>query len=1229
MDRLTPRHLTLVPPPAELPVPSPVAPFQETVGGRYQIVNELGHGTSGIAHRAVDRLSGRPVTLKQLRVAPSAQTPLGATSLSARVELANEFRHLAGLRHPNVISVLDYGFDAHRQPFLVMDLAENAATIIDAGRNQPHAVQVDLLIQALRALAYVHRHGIVHRDLKPDNIVVVGGHVRLLDFGLSVLQQPSNAHRHDWAGTPQYMAPEVLQGAAATPAADLWAIGLIAYELFVGHYPFRAERFLELQREVATTILPRPQDPLPAALRAVLARLLGATPQERFSSADAALTAFATACGHRLPAETAATRESFLQAAPFSGRAHEMARLDEALRETMAGRGGAWVINGISGVGKSRVVDEIRTLALVEGILAVRGQALRQAGTPYRVWQGVVRRLVLSVAINDLDAAVLRPIVPDIAELLGRPIADAPELDADAAQSRLFLAVEELFRVQPGPVLVVLEDIQWAGSESINLLRWLAPSLRSLPILLLAASRDDEAPPFTSSTSDLSVLKLDRLPSSDVAKLSVAMAGPAGLQPAFLTLLEREAEGIPFFIVEVVRALAESAGGLAQLDSARLPTRVMAGGMERVLRRRLEHVPTDAVALLKTAAAIGRLVDAPLLAAIHPDTGLEQWALDCTQAAVLEPHDQHWQFAHDKLREQLLADLSPTAARALHERVATAIEATYPNDVEYITALAHHWRQAGDGSREAHYCERAGFAALEAGAFVEAAEYLDRAATLVRGGKSQPPTTPLRARPTRRLDPNRRITPGSLRYRLGVLEGGLTEAHFRRGDLKTCRDHAQRALEEFGQRVPHGWIEKLTSATGQVTMRGLQAAFLRPLPDPTTQEIVRHVARTQMRLTESLFYSLQALPVLWSVLRAVNQSAPGGPSPALAHSYVVLAIILSMVQPRRVSYGLCRQALRVAEEVGSPWDLAWVLTRIAVVQLGTAQWDAARAGLTRALTIIETIGDAWLWEDWLAITTNLDLYTGHYTAVAPTHRLAHRTRNHQHLHWNTILAGDRQLRRGNAVEALASYERSLAVLDPAAMRSEFLEALGNSALARLRLGDREGAFAAADRALAYITASRPVAYWTLLGLAATTEVFVSLVETGRMLPDARDERLLLDRARIACTALRQFARSFPHAQAHALLWRGAYQWLVGHRTRALRLWRATIATAERNGMPYECARAHFELGRHLPAADPARHVHLDHAATQFAQLGCHFDAAAVAEEANSHRRQLLQKVRLA
>src|SRR5690606_35991223 len=160
----------------------------------------------------------------------------------------------------------------------------------------------------------------------------------------------------------------------------------------------------------------------------------------------------------------AAMRESYLQAAQFVGRDHEYNLLAEALRKSLKGQGSVWLVGGESGVGKSRLLEEVRILGLVNGAASLRGQAISNGSSPYQSWREVTRWVALQANLTELEASVLKILVPDIGALLGRTVPDAPELDPQTTQGRLLSVMEAVFRQLTQPLIIILEDIHWAGS---------------------------------------------------------------------------------------------------------------------------------------------------------------------------------------------------------------------------------------------------------------------------------------------------------------------------------------------------------------------------------------------------------------------------------------------------------------------------------------------------------------------------------------------------------------------------------------------------------------------------------------------------------------------------------------------------------------------------------------------------------------------------------------------
>ncbi|MCU0499303.1 MAG: protein kinase [Anaerolineae bacterium] len=710
------------------------------LGNRYQVIDQLGAGGMGAVYRVYDRLSGTRVALKRLLDSQHTTmiSPISfADSLDVRLALTREFQTLASLRHPNIISVLDYGFDADGQPYYTMSLLENATSLRLSGEDRNAHEQISLIVQVLQALEYLHRRGILHRDLKPENVLVsADGQVRVLDFGLAILRGTPAQGDDSTAGTITYMAPEVLTGGIHTEASDLYAVGVMAFELLTGKHPFFAPSLSQL----INNILHNEPDLLSldpnSPITAVITKLLSKDPRERYGSAYEAVHALCSAASIAIPAESAAIRDSFLQAASFVGRDSEMETLHHALEAAMTRQGSLWLIGGESGVGKSRLLEELRVSALVKGALVLRGYAVLEGGLPYQLWRDLLRRLVLSTDLTPTEAAILQELVPDIAQLLEQTIPDAPPADASISAERLKQLVIDLFRRQTTPIVLILEDLHWL-KDGLDIMQSLAALVPELPLLILASYRDEERPDFPQFFPEAQVMTLKRLSREDIARLSEAMLGQT--ESEMLDLLQRETEGNTFFLVEVIRALAEEAGRLDGIMQMTLPRSMFIGGVRRIVQRRLDRIPAEMQPLLKLAAVSGRVLDLdllrdaangnPLMQAQTDD--FETWLTTCVNAAVLEVQENEWRFAHDRLRDGLIHQFTPAERQLLHQYIATSIEKLYPNDPKQAARLAYHYSIIGDGKKEFFYTYQAGVQTFEQNNYPQTVVYMRHALRLI------------------------------------------------------------------------------------------------------------------------------------------------------------------------------------------------------------------------------------------------------------------------------------------------------------------------------------------------------------------------------------------------------------------------------------------------------------------------------------------------------------------
>jgi predicted ATPase len=330
--------------------------------------------------------------------------------------------------------------------------------------------------------------------------------------------------------------------------------------------------------------------------------------------------------------------------------------------------------------------------------------------------------------------------VPDVGDLLDRKVPPLERPDPGRLQTILQATAAGLFQQQNTPVLLILEDLHWTSDESLSLLRQLDQLTENHPLLIVGTFRNDEKPELSSLLPKAQYMKLSRLQDEAIAKLSKSMLGASGTRPAVIEYLKKQTEGNVFFLVEVVRSLAESVGGLDFIGSEQAPELLTTRGISEIVRRRLNRIPAKWWPVMELAAIQGRQLDIDVLEAALPEIELAEWLRVGADAMVLDLDEGRWRFAHDKLREALLGSFTEDKSSQLHQRVALAIEQVYPESARPAPRLAYHWARAGNPQREQHYATLAGSEMLKSAAYASAIAYLERAVELlpaVAEGKEQ------------------------------------------------------------------------------------------------------------------------------------------------------------------------------------------------------------------------------------------------------------------------------------------------------------------------------------------------------------------------------------------------------------------------------------------------------------------------------------------------------------
>jgi serine/threonine protein kinase len=249
--------------------------------GKYELLGLLGAGGMGVVYLARDTVLDRRIALKLLdrRLQEDPQVVQ---------RFLNEARVAAGLNHPNIVIIHEFGKEAG-VPFLAMELLEGEPlkTYLDRKTPLTPAQKLHVALQVARGLEYAHGRSIVHRDVKPGNIQIQpNGSVKLLDFGIAKVESLDLTQTGVMIGTPGYASPEQAQGHGVTPASDVFSFGVVLYEMLTGRKPFEADSPMALLFKICyeEAVSFRPEDQVPRELQELILWCFVKKPEERFPS---------------------------------------------------------------------------------------------------------------------------------------------------------------------------------------------------------------------------------------------------------------------------------------------------------------------------------------------------------------------------------------------------------------------------------------------------------------------------------------------------------------------------------------------------------------------------------------------------------------------------------------------------------------------------------------------------------------------------------------------------------------------------------------------------------------------------------------------------------------------------------------------------------------------------------------------------------------------------------
>ncbi|RMH40609.1 MAG: GAF domain-containing protein [Deltaproteobacteria bacterium] len=915
---------------------------------RYRVVALIGEGGAGAVYEVLDERTGERLAMK---VMPRRR---------GLANLRGEFLSLARLSHDNIVRVHDYGLTRDGHDYYTMDLVVGPR-LTDACPSASSPAFFAIAGGVLQALAFLHARGMVHADIKPSNILVDGDALardprrapKLADFGLAArLSDPrASAAR----GTFPYAAPEVYAG-RLDARSDLYALGVVLYELATGILPWRGD---DVPTILAAQRAGPPEDPreaspdIPPGLANLLLALLDPSPGARPQTADEVLerindiagTDFATG-DHTPLVDLGAT---------LVGRERDVARLGELLDRAESGEGAAVLVSGEEGIGKSRLLAELQLEAQLRGYATYAVSLAAGTGRPYAAVTELVNALLADSGATAEDVPALAPLFADRA-------------DAEAADPRARYALAEAIAAvvidaaKQQPIAILVDDVQEADVGAFELLAYVARAVGSHRAVVAWAVRRtlDSAPMLravgqpaaatTAAAGDLiarATALFDRIPHGhridlppldghSLRAMVTATFGPE-IGRALASDLHRATGGNPAHAASALRSLV-STGVLARrrgawviardISSIPIPPSAISAAVARA-----RALPPDARRTLEVAAVLGERFRADVLAELVGVDDVTDALVDAATARLIGADiGAGWfYFAHRNIGAALYRELPASDRTELHRRAAAALERlaaageAIPADV-----LAPHYVAIGDRQRGAVWSARAGDQREAVRDLHGAVQWYEQARILTDD-------------PTAAAELDERL--GNLRALLGDAEracADLQRAHAARTDDPAARVRIARRLGELLSR----------RGDGEQAVSVLQSA----LAEARTHRMQRDEALCQYALGRVLMYrSDYAAATEHAVAGHVIARSLGDRATSARIGKLRATIAVYQGDAKRALDDLTA-ALDDAEAAGDPLVLADVHFGIGRAAIHDGDYTRAIDAYERAIPVFERAG---------------------------------------------------------------------------------------------------------------------------------------------------------------------------------------------------------------------------------------------------------------------------------
>jgi diguanylate cyclase (GGDEF)-like protein len=864
-------------------------------------------------------------------------------AISSRLEdvirFKNEATSVININSPHLVKVFEIG-EEEQSIYMVMEYIQgkNLQQLLASNVFFSIAQTVAIVRQICEGLKAVHGAGIIHRNIKPGNILVQPTrdenreilHVRLNDTGLAQIKEFGKKDDHEMVRTLCYMSPEQ-SGAMkrlVDERSDLYSLGIVFYELLTGILPFQGNSVSSIIHQHIAKTPERPSlvnKDIPPVLERIVLKMLEKEPENRYQSADGLISDLDRYVkgSFDFPLGTNDAMAKLSWQTRLTGVDAKYNQLTELFDRSLRGKGNFCLISGEAGIGKTRLLEELRSYVYRNKGLFINGKCFSGKNkVPYGPFKDALDLYIkqylqysetrkaeinkkLREAVGPLGGVVLQ-FNPQLQAVIGY-YPEPAELETVKETTRFFMVIKQLIcrlAGAEGALVIGIEDLHWSDTGTLQLLEELIDEIKEYPVLLVGTYRDDEIGEnhvlkkfINKAEINHSVLTihLKRFDRGIMHEFITGLLQSSNIPEHFSDYVYNSSRGNPLFAVELLKQLVDQGALIRTVDGYTIRQKLfgedISSNIIDILINKISLLSPRENDILAYAAVIGKSFDINLLFQLSPFKIEELVSIvDKAMDLKLLERDLHDRdkmlFAHDRIRDAFYFNLGETIREKLHLQVAAFLEKSFHNgSSNLVFDLAHHYIEAKHKEKMLEYAYLAGIKAKENYANEEALRYLLLVVELLKEknqagfelwlscqqnigeaylavGKNNEAIRVF----------NEVLSSSKNRFQIVNAYNKISQAYYQLGDWNNVEFYARQALKLLGEKLPTGRF-KVTAGI----LKELIVHFFHCLFPFYYRKRSRNKNRERYELISSIYLVLvrtftlsNVLILIYSTLRMLN-----------------------------------------------------------------------------------------------------------------------------------------------------------------------------------------------------------------------------------------------------------------------------------------------------------------------------------------------------------------------